>query len=59
MVLNNLTKFHKILIKTTWLIDGAPLNMVISHEQRAITPEGMVRYGPLLNLKNTLWYLTM
>ena len=25
---------------------------------KAITPEGMVRYGPFLNLK-TLWYLIM
>ena len=59
MVLNNVTKFHKILIKTTGLIDGTPSKMVKFHEQRAITPEGMVQYGSFSNLKKTLWYLTM
>ena len=56
MVLNNGTKFHKILIKTTGLkLDRTPSIMVNFHEQRAITPKGMGRYGPLLNLKSTLW----
>ena len=29
------------------------------HKQRAITLESLMRYGPLSNLKKTLWYLTM
>ena len=59
IVLNNVTKFHKILIKPTGLIDWTPSKMENLHEQRAITPEGMVRYGPLSNLKKTLWFLTI
>ena len=41
MVLNNGTKFHKILLKTTGLqLDRTPSIMVNFHEQRAITPKG-------------------
>ena len=54
-----ITKFYKILIKTAGLVDRTPLKMVNFHEQRVITPEGMGRYGPLSNLKKTLWYSTM
>ena len=42
MVLNNVTKFHTISIKTTGLTDWTPSKMVKFHEQRAITPEGMI-----------------
>ena len=42
MVLNNVTKFHKILIKTTGHIDWTASNTVNFRDQRAITPEGMV-----------------
>ena len=56
MVLNNVTKFHKVVIQITGLIDRTPSKTVNFHEQRAITPEGMVRYGPFPNLKKTLWY---
>ena len=56
MVLNNVTKFHKILIKTIQLRDRTWFQMVNFRKQMAITPEGNVRYGPLLNLKKTLWY---
>ena len=56
MVLNNVTKFHKILIKTIRLKDRTLYQMVNFLKQRAITPEGMKRYGPLSNLKKTLWY---
>ena len=59
MVLNNVTKFHKILIKNMWLRERTSFQMVIFHKQRAITTESMVRYGPLSNLKKTSWYLTM
>ena len=45
MVLNNVTKFYKILI-----LESGQFQMVNFHKQRAIAPEGMVRYGPLLNL---------
>ena len=58
VVLNNVGKFHKILIKTIHLRERISLQIVNFHKQRAITPEGMVRYGPLSNLK-TLWYLIM
>ena len=46
MVLNNVTKFHKILIKTIQLREDI-LKTVNFHKQRAISAESMVRYGPL------------
>ena len=48
MVLNNVTKFHKVVSKITGLSDQTPLKLVNFYEQRAKTPEGIVRYGPLL-----------
>ena len=39
------------MIKSTGLRDRTLSKMVNFHEQRAITPESMVRYGPLSNLK--------
>ena len=59
MVLNNVTKFHKILIKSIQLGERTSFQMVNFHKQRAITTGSMVRYGPLSNLKKTLWYKTM
>ena len=59
MVLNNVTKFHKILIKNIGLREWTSFQMVIFHKQMAITTESMVRYKPLSNLKKTSWYLTM
>ena len=56
IVLNNVTKFHKILIKTIRLREQTSFQMVNFHKQRAITTENMVRYGPLSNLKKTSWY---
>ena len=56
MVLNNVTKFHKILIKSIRLREWTSFQMVNFHKQRAITTEGMVLYGPLSNLKKTSWY---
>ena len=47
MVLNDVTKFHKNLIKTIRLRDRTSFKTVNFHKQRAITPESMVRYGPL------------
>ena len=55
MVLNKVIKFLKVVIKITELIDRTSIKMVNFHEQRLITPEGMVRYGPLSNMK-TKWY---
>ena len=55
MVLNNVTKFHKILTKNIRLREQTSFQMVNFHKQRAITTESMVRYGPLLNLKKTPW----
>ena len=52
MILNKVTKFH-IPIKTTGLIAQTPQKLNF-HEHRAITPERMVRYGQLSNLKKTL-----
>ena len=46
MVLNNVTKFHRILIKTIRLREHTSFKTVIFHKQRAITAESMVRYGP-------------
>ena len=56
MVLNNETKFHKILIKNFGLRERTSFKTVNFHKQRAITTESLVRYGPLSNLKKTLWY---
>ena len=59
MVLNNVTKFHKILIKNIRVREWTSLKTVNFQKQRAITTESLVRYGPLSNLKKTLWYLAM
>ena len=56
MVLNNVTKFHKTLIKNIPLKERTLFQMVNFHKQRAITAESMVRYGPLSYLKKTSWY---
>ena len=58
-VLNNVTKFHKSLIKTIRLREQTSFKTANFHKQRAITADGMVRYGQLSNLKKVLWYLTM
>ena len=50
MVINNVTQFHKILIKTICLGERTSFEMVTFHKQRAITHEGMVRYGSLSNV---------
>ena len=59
MVLNNVTKFHKILTKNILVRERTSFKKVNFHKQRAITAERMVLNGPLSNLKKTLWYLTM
>ena len=43
MVLNNVTKFHKILIKNIRLRERTSFQMVNVHKQRAITTESLVR----------------
>ena len=47
MVLNNVTKFHKILIKNVGVRERTSFKTVNFHKQRAITTGSMVRYGPL------------
>ena len=47
MVLNNVTKFHIILIKNIRVRERTSFKTVIFHKQRAITTESLVRYGPL------------
>ena len=42
MVLNNVTKFHKILIKTIQLREPISFKTVNFHKQRAITSESIV-----------------
>ena len=55
MVLNNVTEFHKILIKNIRARERTSLKTAVNfHKQRAITTESLVRYGPLSNLKKTL-----
>ena len=54
MVLNNVTKYHKILIKSTRLREPTSFKKVNFHKQRAITTESRVRYGPFSNLKKTM-----
>ena len=56
MVFNNVTKFHKFLIKSIRLREQTSFKTLNFHKQRAITAESMVRYGPLSNLKKTSWY---
>ena len=51
MVLNNVTKFHKILIKNIRLRERTLFQMVNFHKQMAITTESIARYGPLSYLK--------
>ena len=51
---NNVSNFHKILIKSIRLRERTSFQMVNFHKQRAITPEGRVGYGPLSNLRKTL-----
>ena len=51
MVLNNVTKFHKILIKTIRLRERTLFKTVFFYKQRAIPAESMVRYDQLWNLK--------
>ena len=59
MVLNNVTKFHKILIKSIRLRERTSFQMVNFNKQRAITIEIVVRYGPLSYFKKTSWNLIM
>ena len=42
MVLKNVTKFHKILIKSIQLRERTWFQMVNFHKQRALTTESMV-----------------
>ena len=56
MVLNNVTKFHKILIKNIRVRERTSFKTVNFHKQRAITTEILVQYRPLSILKKTLWY---
>ena len=57
MVLNNVTKFHKILIKTIRLRERTSFKTANFHKQRAITADSMVRYGPLSSLKEDIMVL--
>ena len=56
MVLNNVTKFLKILIKSIRLTERTSFKTVNFYKQRAITAESMVQYAPLSDLKKTSWY---
>ena len=53
MVLNNVGKFHKILIKNIRVREQTLFKTVNFHKQRAITTESLVRYEPFSNLKKT------
>ena len=44
-----------VVIIIIGLRDWTLPKMVCVHKQTIITPEGMVQYGPLSNLKKTLW----
>ena len=59
MVLNNVTKFHKILTKDIRARERMSFQTVNFHKQEAITTNSPVRYEPLSNLKKTFWYLTI
>ena len=51
MVLNNVTKFHKILIKNIQVRERTSFKTVNFHKQRDITTESLVGYRRLSNLK--------
>ena len=57
MVLNNVTKFHKILTKNIRVRERTSIQMVNFHKQRAITLESLVQYGPFSNLKKNIMVL--
>ena len=57
MVLNNVTKFHKILKKNIQVRERTLFKAVNFHKQRAITTESLERYGPLSNLKEDIMVL--
>ena len=57
MVLNNVTKFRKLLIKTIRLRERTSFKTMNFHKQRATTAESMVGYGPLSNLKKDIMVL--
>ena len=42
MISNFVTKFHKVVVKITGLLDRTPTKMVNLHEQRAITLKCMI-----------------
>ena len=44
---------HRVFIKITGIRDQTPSNLVNFLEQRTITPESIVQYGPLSTLKET------
>ena len=50
MVLNNVTKFQKILIKTIRLREWTSFKTVNFHKQSAITAESMVQYYTIIDL---------
>ena len=59
-VLNNVTKFHKILIKTIRLRERTSFQMVYFHKQRAITPESL-KIWTIIELEEdimVLYYVT-
>ena len=56
IILNNVTKFHKILIKNIRLRERTSFQMVNFHKQRARTLESLVRYELLYNLNKTSRY---
>ena len=49
MVLNNVTKFHKILIKTIPLRERTSFKTVNFHKQKAIITESLVRYYTIID----------
>ena len=59
MVLNNVTKFHRIIIKSIHVREQTSFQPMIFHKLRAISPKSMVPYRPLSNLNKTSWYQTM
>ena len=50
MVLNNVTKFHKTLIKSIRLRERTSFKTMNFHKQRAITAENIMQYGWLVGL---------
>ena len=53
-MLNNVTKFHKILIKNIRLREQTSFKILNFHKQRTITTESILRYMTIIELEEDI-----